>query len=66
MTYIDTYKHSCLGDFRTETHTPEITANFGIHLTDDVHENSVVVLCNSSVCNELRNDNDRIFMNIMR
>lgn len=53
MTYINTYKHSFIGDFRTETHTPKIAANFGVHLTDDVHENAVVVFGDRSVCNKL-------------
>jgi hypothetical protein len=37
-------------------HAPEITTKFGVHLTDDVKENAVIVLLDSAVSNELRND----------
>ena len=53
MTDINTYKHSLLRDLITERHTPEVTTEFGIHLADDVEEDSVVVLGNSAVSYEL-------------
>ena len=56
MTNIYAHQHGLVGDFRTELHSPEITAELGIHLADDVKEDAVVVLSNRAVCNELGDD----------
>jgi len=56
VTDIDTDKHGAVRDFLTELHAPEITTEFSVHLTDDVKENAVVVLLNSTVSDKLGND----------
>lgn len=56
MAHIDTHEHSSLGDLRAEAHTPQVTTDLGIHLADDVHEDTVIVLGDGSVGNELRDD----------
>lgn len=54
MTHINTHQHSSLGNFRAKAHTPQVSTNLGIHLTDDVHEDTVVILGDGPVGNELR------------
>lgn len=53
VTHINTHKHGAVGDFLTELHAPEITTEFGVHLTDDVKENAVIVLLNRTVSHKL-------------
>lgn len=56
MAHIDTNKHGSLGDLRAKAHTPQISTDLGVHLTDDIHENTVIVLGDGSVGHKLRND----------
>jgi len=56
MAHIDTHKHGSLGDLRAEAHAPQVSTDLGIHLSDDVHEDTVVILGDGSVGNELGND----------
>jgi len=53
---VNAHKHGLLGDLRAEGHTPEVTTEFGIHLADDVEEDSVIILGNRAVGDELRDD----------
>jgi len=39
-----------------ETHAPEIASNFGVHLTNNIHENSIVVLGDRAVGYKLGDD----------
>lgn len=54
MADINAYKHSLGGDLLAKVHAPEITTDFGVHLTDDVEEDAVIVLHNGAVGNKLR------------
>ena len=56
MADINADEHGLLRDLVAEGHTPEIATEFGIHLADDVEEDSVVILGNCAVRNELRDD----------
>ena len=51
---INTDEHGLLADFLAEGHAPEVTAKLGVHLTDDVEEDTVVVLRDGAVGHELR------------
>jgi hypothetical protein len=53
---IDTYKHGLGGNFRSEVHSPEITAEFGIDLTDDVQIDTIVVSVDGLAGHELGDD----------
>jgi hypothetical protein len=53
MTYIDTNQHSFLGYLFAETHSPQISSEFGIYLSNDIHIDSVVVFLNDLTGNEL-------------
>lgn len=53
MTNVNTDEHSLLGDLAAEGHAPEVTTEFGVHLTDNVEEDTVVVFCDGAVGNEL-------------
>ena len=64
MANINAHKHGSIRDFRAELHTPEITAKFGVHLTNNIEENTVIVLRNCAVSHELRN-NWRITINFV-
>jgi len=55
VTYINTDEHGLLRDLFTEGHAPKISSKLGIHLTNDVEENAIIVLGNSAVCHKLRN-----------
>ena len=56
MADINADKHSLLRNLITKGHAPEVTAEFGIHLADDIEEDSVIILGNSAVGHELRDD----------
>lgn len=64
MAHINAHKHGGVRDFRAELHTPEITAKLGVHLTNNIKENTVIVLSNCAVSHELRN-NWRITINFV-
>ena len=56
MANVDAHQHGLLGNLIAEGHAPEVAAKLGVHLADDVQEDSVVVLGNSPVGHELRDD----------
>jgi len=56
VTHVNTYQHSLVRDFTAEGHAPEVTAELGIHLSNDVQKDTVVVLRDRPVGDELRND----------
>lgn len=56
MADINTNKHSFVGDFCSKGHTPQISTNFCVHLSNDVHEDTIIILCYSTVSNKLWND----------
>ena len=49
MTDVNTNQHGLVGNFWSELHTPQVTAELGVHLTDNVQENAVVVLLDGAV-----------------
>lgn len=51
---IDTDKHSFLGDLFSEAHSPEVTTELSVDLSDDVHVDPVVVSVDGLAGNELR------------
>jgi hypothetical protein len=53
MTDVNAHKHSLFRNFRTKLHSPKITSEFSIHLSNDIQENSVVILSDCAVCNKL-------------
>ena len=59
MADVDTNQHGLIRDLRAKLHAPKVTAKFGVHLTDDVKEDSVVVFSNCAVSDELT-DNGRV------
>jgi len=61
---VDTHKHGLVGDFWSELHAPEITTEFGVHLTDDVQEDAIIVLLNGAIGNKLR-DNWRVAVDLI-
>ena len=56
MAHIDTDQHGLGRNLISEGHAPEVTAELGVHLTDDVQEDTVIILGNSAVSHELRDD----------
>lgn len=56
MADINADKHGLVGYFFTELHAPEITTELSVHLPNDIQEDTVVILSNSSVRHELRYD----------
>ena len=56
MADINTDKHGLLRDLGSERHSPEIAAKFGVHLSDDVQEDTIIVLGNCAISDELGND----------
>lgn len=56
MADINSNEHSGLGDLLAKAHAPEITSNFSVHLTNYIHENAIVVLCDRAVSYKLRDD----------
>ena len=56
MAHVNTGKHRLVGNFWSELHTPQVTAELGVHLADDVQEDAVVVLLDGAVSHELGNN----------
>lgn len=54
VAHVNTDEHGLLRDFLGEGHTPEVSSELGVHLSDDISEDSVIVFTNSFVCNKLR------------
>jgi len=54
MAHIDTHKHGSFRDFGAKAHAPQVSSNLGVHLSDDVHENTIVVFSNGTVSHKLR------------
>jgi len=53
VAHINTHKHGLFGNFWPELHAPQVTAEFGVHLADDVEEDPVIVLLNGAVSHKL-------------
>lgn len=53
MADINTDEHGLWGDLAAEGHAPEVTTELSVHLPDDVEEDTVVVLDNCAVGDEL-------------
>ena len=56
VTHINSDEHGLIWNFLAEGHPPEVTTEFGVHLPDDIKEDTVVVFNNSSIRHKLRND----------
>ena len=56
MADIDANEHSLLRNFITKGHAPEITSEFCVHLTNDIEEDTVIVLHDGAIGDELRDD----------
>jgi len=56
VAHIDTYKHGLFGNLGAELHAPQVTAELGVHLANDVEEDAIVVLGDGAVGHELRDD----------
>ena len=56
MAHIDSYQHGLVRDFLAKRHSPKISTEFSIHLSDDIQEDTVIVLLDGSVGDELRDD----------
>lgn len=61
---INTDEHGLVGDFWAEVHSPEITAELGIDLSDNVQIDSVVISVDSLACHKLR-DNGVVRVNFI-
>lgn len=64
MANVNTHKHGLIGDFWSELHAPEITTEFGVHLTNDIQEDAIIVLLDGAVGNKLR-DNWRVAVDLI-
>ena len=53
VAYVDTYKHCFVGNLRAEVHSPEISSQFGIDLSQNVEIDAVVVTVDSFGGDEL-------------
>jgi hypothetical protein len=56
MADINANKHGLVTDLGPKRHSPQITAKLGIHLSNNVQEDTVIVLRNGAISDELRND----------
>lgn len=56
MANVNSYKHGLIRNFVTKLHTPKVTSKFGVHLSDDIQENTIIVSLDCSVSYKLRND----------
>lgn len=56
VAHVDTHQHGFLGDFVSEVESPEISAEFGIDLSEDVDVNTVIILLDGLGGHELGND----------
>jgi hypothetical protein len=56
MANINTNQHSFLGDLGAKAHAPQVTTDLSIHLTDNVHEDTIVVFGDGSVGYKLGDD----------
>ena len=55
VAHVNAHQHRLVRDFFPELHPPEVAAELGVHLPDDVQENTVVVPLNRPVRHELGN-----------
>lgn len=56
VAHIDAHEHGGLRDLRAKAHTPEVTTDLGVHLTNNIHEDAVIVLRDRAIRHELRDD----------
>jgi hypothetical protein len=59
MADVNSNQHGFLWDFSSEVHSPEVTTEFGIDLSEDVHVDSIVVFVDNLGLNKL-GDNWRV------
>ena len=64
VTDVNADKHSLFTDLRSEGHSPQVTAKLSVHLSNDIEEDTVVVLSNSAIGHKLR-DNRRITVDLV-
>jgi hypothetical protein len=56
MAHINSNQHSLIGDFFAERHPPKISSEFGVHLSDDIQEDTVIILRDGTVGDKLGDD----------
>jgi hypothetical protein len=56
VTYINPYEHCIFGYFLIEAHSPKISTELDVNLTQDIHKDSVFVLINNVAVDKLGND----------
>ena len=56
MAHIDSNEHGLIGDFLAKWHSPEISSEFGVHLSDDIQKDTVIILLDGAVGNKLGDD----------
>ena len=56
MAHIDSDQHGLIGDFLAKPHSPKISSEFGVHLSDDIQEDTVIILLNGAVGDKLGDD----------
>jgi len=64
VTDVNADKHSLFTDLRSKGHSPQVTAKLSVHLSNDIEEDTVVVLSNSAIGHKLR-DNRRITVDLV-
>ena len=54
MAHINSYQHGLVRDFLAKRHSPKISTEFSIHLSDDIQEDTVIILLDGAVGDKLR------------
>ena len=53
MAHINSNQHGLIGDFLAKRHSPKISSEFGVHLSDDIQEDTVIILLDCAVGDKL-------------
>lgn len=53
VAHINSNQHGLIGDFLAKRHSPKISSEFGVHLSDDIQEDTVIILLDCAVGNKL-------------
>jgi len=61
---VNAHKHGLVRDFWPEGHSPQVATELGVHLSDDVEEDAVIVLGNGTVGHEL-GDHGRVAVDLI-
>lgn len=56
VTNVDADEHGLARDLWAKAHAPEVSTGLGVHLADDVEEDTVIFATNSAIGDELRDD----------